>query len=307
MTLENVAEAATTGDPELDAAIEEEAATKQEAPATEGEGEGTEAPAEPELTEVERLASRVGWAPKNKWKGPPEAWRPADEFIIRGQELLRENRDAVKKLEKDFDTRLKRMDKTFAKAIEREKEKIEREYRDRARLAVASADPTMLDAADRARNEALKDLNETMEAEAPQQAQEEPNEVAEFRLRNREWFQTDAVATAAAVALCGQLQEQFPSLPLERVLQEVETQIRQTFGKGAQKAAEAAQKPGKPVVEGGLRPIRTASKTGWDSLPPEAKQFAEREFKGGDWGELDTDSKLAKARAEFAKFYYEAR
>lgn len=305
MTLENAAEAAT----EIDG-LEEEAV--EEAPATEqpeaSEAEDTASEAEPELTEVERLASRVGWAPKNKWKGPPEAWRPADEFIIRGQELLRENRDAVKKLEKDFDTRLKRMDKTFAKALEREREKIDREYRERKRLAAANADVEALDRAEEAHTKALKELNDTMAAEQPAQtAEAEPPEVMQFRLRNSEWFEADPIMTGAAVSLCGKLQEKFPNAPLTQILEQVETQIKQRFGMGAQKATEAAQKPGKPAVEGGLRPIKTANKTGWDALPPEAKQFAEREFKGGDWGELDTDSKLAKARAEFAKFYYEAR
>jgi hypothetical protein len=31
--------------------------------------------------DVEDFAGRMGWSPKDQWRGPPEAWKPAAEFI----------------------------------------------------------------------------------------------------------------------------------------------------------------------------------------------------------------------------------
>lgn len=47
--------------------------------------EGLEQVAKPELTEIEKRASSDGWVPKDEWDGDPEQWRPAKEFVDRGE------------------------------------------------------------------------------------------------------------------------------------------------------------------------------------------------------------------------------
>jgi hypothetical protein len=39
----------------------------------------------PVLTEIEQRAQADGWVPKDEWDGDPEEWRPAKEFIDRGE------------------------------------------------------------------------------------------------------------------------------------------------------------------------------------------------------------------------------
>jgi hypothetical protein len=39
----------------------------------------------PELSPTEQQASRHGWVPKEEWKGNPDEWRPAREFVERGE------------------------------------------------------------------------------------------------------------------------------------------------------------------------------------------------------------------------------
>jgi hypothetical protein len=39
----------------------------------------------PEVSPVELRAREQGWVPKEEWDGDPEAWRPAKEFVDRGE------------------------------------------------------------------------------------------------------------------------------------------------------------------------------------------------------------------------------
>jgi hypothetical protein len=51
----------------------------------------------PVLTEIEQRASSRGWVPKDEWDGDPEEWRPAKEFIDRG-ELFKKIEDKIEQL-----------------------------------------------------------------------------------------------------------------------------------------------------------------------------------------------------------------
>ena len=47
---------------------------------------GSEAPKdEPKLSAVEQKAAEQGWVPQDQWEGDPEQWRPAKEFLDRGE------------------------------------------------------------------------------------------------------------------------------------------------------------------------------------------------------------------------------
>jgi hypothetical protein len=40
---------------------------------------------EVQFTDIEKRASAEGWVPKDEWDGDPEQWRPAKEFVDRGE------------------------------------------------------------------------------------------------------------------------------------------------------------------------------------------------------------------------------
>ena len=44
----------------------------------------TIAPA-PELSPTEQKAMEAGWVPQDQWEGDPDQWRPAKEFVDRGE------------------------------------------------------------------------------------------------------------------------------------------------------------------------------------------------------------------------------
>lgn len=55
---------------------------KQEVKQEEKKVDAVQAPA---LTEIEQRAQEGGWVPKDEWDGDPEQWRPAKEFLDRGE------------------------------------------------------------------------------------------------------------------------------------------------------------------------------------------------------------------------------
>lgn len=38
--------------------------------------------------QVEEQARHLGWVPQDEWKGPADKWRPANEFLARGEEIM---------------------------------------------------------------------------------------------------------------------------------------------------------------------------------------------------------------------------
>lgn len=130
-----------------------------------------------DAAKIEERARRIGWVPKDEFRGDPAKWAPADEFLERGERtlpiLLERNRkidDRLGKAEKDNKTlrdqladmngTLKEARDTFVEFRERTANVEQRAYQ-RARdelvaerdAAVAAADPAAFKAADTALTE----------------------------------------------------------------------------------------------------------------------------------------------------------
>ena len=62
--------------------------------------EETEKVAEP--SEIEQKAMKMGWTPKDQFKGSPDKWRPADEFVERGENMLPIIKAQVKRQDREI-------------------------------------------------------------------------------------------------------------------------------------------------------------------------------------------------------------
>lgn len=51
-------------------------------------GEGGEGGAGGTDPQLEQQARNLGWVPQDEWEGPPEKWKPAAEFVARGEEIM---------------------------------------------------------------------------------------------------------------------------------------------------------------------------------------------------------------------------
>ena len=248
-------------------------APEAEEPAAEPSDEGSEAKPEPQLTELERVASQVGWVPKEQYRGPEDKWRSAEDYLRTGAEISSEFKQRMEIKDREFNERVRRSEAMAEKALERQKRQLEDHYKAQLRYAASQGDLETYSAVEKARDQAIESFEKDAEAvrtpSMPQGQQLQP-EVVDFIGRNS-WFNRDKVMTGAAVALCGELQEQYgDKVPLSAIMTMVESQMRENFPHKFS-AGTNREPAGPPRVEGGQRPIRTSVKKGWDQLPAEAK------------------------------------
>src|SRR3990172_1202109 len=126
-------------------------------------------------------AISLGWKPKEDWKGPEDGWKDAETFLKDGEKMAGFVR---KRLEKDFDERLKRIEQASNSALEFQQKQAEKER------AVLLADLKAQKAAaiednDLAKLEKVKDQIVEVQDSAP-----DPKEVAaalEFRAKHEFW------------------------------------------------------------------------------------------------------------------------
>lgn len=85
---------------------------------------------EPKERDWEAEAEVYGWVPKEQFKGDPDKWRPAEEFVRRGEEILPIVRKQNEKLQaklSELEETNKNMSRMFEKTIERERQKAAQE------------------------------------------------------------------------------------------------------------------------------------------------------------------------------------
>jgi hypothetical protein len=171
------------------------------------EGEDTEADAvveegdKPEDSGADspyaELAQRIGWLPKDQFTGPPEQWKPADQFIIDGREIQRETAREVKSLRTQIET----VAKTSASIVEQQVNERVEALRTQHAEAVEAGD------ADRALKIA-QTIDTTIAAATPVTGPS--SEAQAFAERNSTWFQKpgNEYATARAIEICNTLAAQ---------------------------------------------------------------------------------------------------
>lgn len=189
--------------------------------------EATQTPEPHQFTEIEQRAASEGWVPQEEWTGDPDQWRPAKEFVDRG-ELFRKIEDQKREL------------KQVRAAIE----DLGRHHRQVKEIAYKEALATLraqkkeaLEAGDADAVIALDDkIADTREAQKqamvePQkevhQPQEQHPEVVKWENRNK-WYQTDPIMKGAADELARSMVGRGITDPMV-VLSEVEKQIRKEF------------------------------------------------------------------------------
>ena len=82
--------------------------------------------------EILEKAEKTGWVPKEEWKGNPDQWRPAEEFVERGEKIAPILKDRNRKLEEKFDNLESEM-KTIIGTQKAEIERVKAESYDRAK------------------------------------------------------------------------------------------------------------------------------------------------------------------------------
>lgn len=207
----------------------------------------------PQHSPIEQRAMDQGWVPQDEWQGDPDDWRPAKEFVDRGEllksisELRHENR------------RIKEGVEEFRKHHAQVKE-----FAYKQALADLKAQKkTALEEGDADKVVAIDDrIAETREQQkqaeaAPKQAVQNdvPNpDMMRWEARNP-WYKQDRVMKAAADEIARELVER-GERDVARILVEVDKGMKATFPNKFENPNRAKV----PPVEGSTKTTRGASK-----------------------------------------------
>lgn len=243
-----------------------------------GEGDDTQAensqedPPTDDTPSFEDIASEMGWSPQDKWKGDPDKWKPAHEFVRSTAEINSKLSNRLKSVE---DT-LGNINRTNAAMMERALAKQREELLAKRKEAFDNADYDAMTQVDRE----LSSLPQTAQTPSP--------EAQDFVQRNAHWWGKDQEASAWAQQRAGQLAEQ--GLSPARQLAVVERELATYFPEYAPKAEKPKPRPA-PLTEPGNRGGSKRAK-GFADLPKEAQKEA-----------LYWEGK-GIAREDFAKTYF---
>lgn len=303
------------------------AAVEPDAPEVAEGSEADSAPAsDPAL---EGRARDMGWVPREEFRGDPSKWRPADEFVQRGEEVLPIIRANLSKAERkaqqleqqlanvkgEYAERLGRIERANAAAYQYQIKQLHETYEAAKRQAVSEGDTERYDrlqAEHATKYNTLRQEAAPPEPEPPRQPQPEPvpqevqQKIGAWVQKQQEWWNKDPRMSDLAVNVFGSLD---PELSVDDRLAKVETVLAETFPDRFKKAA----KPAAQSVEGGSRtPGSSAPRgKGWADIPPDDRKQAERMLmrdglflaKGVKKDDA-TDADWAKARAAYAKEYW---
>jgi len=242
-------------------------------------GEGTV------VSDTEARARRLGWVPKEDFKGDPDKHRSAEEFLERGETMLpllkRDNdrlHDGMTKLER----RLEEQAKTFTQYVEFASKAEERAYkRALAELeakrdaAIETADVNGAKNAQRQIDELNKDAAAAPKPPEKKDEQPQADPAIQSWIRENDWFEKSASLRAYAVEEFGDLERRFPGKSKSELLAETKQKTMERFPDkfGINPRREGASAVNEPSA--GNPPRKKAGKT-YEDLPVEAKRACDK-------------------------------
>lgn len=275
--------------------------------------------------EIEARAREMGWVPKDRYRGDPANWRPADEFVRRGEEILpfvqKRARDLEEKLaeqEKAFQTKLAALERMSKRGIEMAREQTRLKYEEIEDKAAELGDTKALREARAKKAEAMKAFDEeedAREADKPKGAAKEDtasaDPVAMQWAKDNPWYSRSAMLHGAADEIFDEVTAEMPGASMQERLDEVTARVNEMFPErfggrrnGAQRtqAVEGAGSRDGGTVNGG---------SAWSKLPAEFKKQGDELIQTDrlflERGEDPKNPKhLAAARERYAKEALEA-
>lgn len=204
----------------------------------------TPEPQAPQLTEVEQRASEQGWVPQDQWEGDPDQWRPAKEFLDRGElfKKIDDQRRELKQLKHTMEEFGKHHAKVreveYARALATLKAQKKAALEDGDHDAVVEIDEQIAETKEQAKEAAA-------EAARPAPQQHEPDPVFVRWQQRNQWYANNRAMKGAADEIARELVLRGEKDP-QVILAAVDKEIRKEF-------PEKFENPnrGKPgVVEG---------------------------------------------------------
>jgi hypothetical protein len=252
--------------------------------------------AEPEVApELVAEATRMGWTPKDQFKGDPAKWRPADEFVERGRTMLPILRHQVQKQDRQI-AELTKTVREFAeyqtKTEQRATEKALLQLRQERADAIAKGDGVAFDKVD----SQIIEMQEAVKAKPAPQKQDDDPAFTDWLSKNK-WAEDPKlqhIGKGIAEALVADGETARGPALLDMVSAEIKKRYPEKFDNPRRAAA--------PAVEGGAGPRKSAGKS-YADLPADARAACDRMARNG-FG--DKPKEMAEFKAQYVKNYFEA-
>lgn len=279
----------------------------------ESESEETLEPEQPQIDPgIEAKAREMGWVGKEEFRGPENAWRPADEFVERGEQFLPIVRSQLKKeqlerqqlaqamvqKEAEFNERLERMGKVYQAANEKQRLFAARQIEQEKRQAVETGDLEAFDNLSRREMDLYQEFTpEPIESEPKPQQPPQPqvDPVAAEWVQQNQWFLTDPTLKAIAEQKHIELNQTQPGLSIQDNLNQVKAHAMEKFPEKFGITQKKRQ---------GFSPVEGTARSASASLKPKTKGW--NEIPSDDRKQLKTfvDDETFKDKDEAAKAYW---
>ena len=250
--------------------------------------------------EVEQEARSFGWTPQEEFKGKPENWVSAEEFVDRGRKLVPILNANNKRLQRDVLTANQKVDTLSQQLVAAQTaiEKLERHYTEANKRQLEELRRSLTEQLKQAREdenvddevkildqlgEVRKTLKDAEESPTPQakntnQQPVQPNADPVFQawLKDNNWFGQDKKKTKLVTRIGEDLRDEGTDLKGREFLDECVRLYEEQYGEADTDDEEKNQTPQRRTpskVEGGHNPRSTGAKSkSWESLPADAKQ-----------------------------------
>lgn len=266
--------------------------------------------------DIEARARAMGWRPQEEFNGDPNKWKPAEDFVAKGENdlpVLRENlrrmtttvtdlQARLARQDQDFKSTISRVEKMSETALQRQRQQLDDAWSNAMRNATANGDVDQYDRLEAGKRSAIdafdRQISEVKAAPPPPTPEVAPaEETAEQKAKiegwmsRNPWYKTDPELNQIATSYSGYLTSQKPGMTLDENLKETEQWVRKRY---ADKFGTPASEP--PAVEGGgSRMTASASRgKGWNDLPGDARAQGAKFIKEG----------LFKDQNDYAKEYW---
>ncbi len=237
------------------------------------------------------------WVPKEEFKGHPDHWKPARQFVKDGENFLpilkaneRKLREKLETERADFAKRLERQEKTLTNIYQREVGRYEAQIaflKDQQEKAVEAGDVAAFKRLDKQ----IDNLAAPEEPDIEVPASEDPAKAEADFAATSTWYGKDKDLTDYAIGYSRRLGSESPTLSMAANIRMTEEKVRQMF---PHKFTKPAVNGHAAVDGGGAFNGAPPSKKGFDSLPAEAKATYER---------FDPKIKAAMTKAQYAEEY----
>lgn len=233
------------------------------------------------------LAQKMGWTPKDQFKGNPDDWKTAEQFILDGRDIQRTTAQELKGLREQLDV----IGRTSASIVEQQVKSRTQEAIDRFNQAIEDGDHKAALTASEEIHTLQGKVNGVDQPHSP------PPESLAWAQKNSSWFQKDPLATARAIEICDTLTKTGVRDHATQ-LKAAEEQVRREFPHLFPQA-----KPQAGVHAPGSRaPAPSNREKGFSDMPKAAQDIANDM---AERGVIKTaDGKPESARALYAKNYW---